>query len=151
MDDAWALDAADAGKTIAAMGQQRVDQRAVGIARRGMNHQPSRLVEHDHMLVLEPDDEVHRLRLRLVGDRRRQCDDEALARFDPHRGVRYRRAVQAYLAGLYETLQPRARQRRKTRGKQPVKSLARFPLFYGDGFHGSDHRPKLDPKLACAP
>ena len=37
---------------FAAMGDQRIDQRAVGIARRRMHHQPRRLVDDDEVLVL---------------------------------------------------------------------------------------------------
>ena len=39
-------------KLVAAMGDQGIDQRAVGIARRRMHHQPGRLVDHDEVLVL---------------------------------------------------------------------------------------------------
>ena len=64
--------AADAGEAVAAMGEQRVDQRPVGIAGRRMDDEPRRLVDHDDVLVLVDDVERHRLRLGLVGDGRRQ-------------------------------------------------------------------------------
>ena len=60
----------------AAMVEQRVDQRAVEIARGGMDDQPGGLVDHDQMLVLEHDDERDILRFvvrgRRVGHRDRE-------------------------------------------------------------------------------
>ncbi len=52
------------------MRQQRVDQRAVLVARRRMHDQAGRLVQHQQVRVLEQDRERHRLRLRAGGDRR---------------------------------------------------------------------------------
>ena len=49
VDDAGALLAADAGQLVAGMGEQGVDQRAVEIARRGMDDEARRLVEDDEV------------------------------------------------------------------------------------------------------
>ena len=40
--------AADAGKALAAMSQERVDERVLGIAGRGMNDEPGRFVDHQN-------------------------------------------------------------------------------------------------------
>ena len=53
--DARPLDAADAGQAVAAMGDQRIDQRAGGMAGGGMHHQALRLVDHDQRVVLVDD------------------------------------------------------------------------------------------------
>ena len=50
--DAGPLDAADAGQAVAAMRDQRVDQRALGVAGGGMHDQAGRLVDHDERVVL---------------------------------------------------------------------------------------------------
>ena len=52
MDDAGPRLAADADQLVAAMGDQGIDQRAVGIAGGGMHHQSGRLVDDDQVLVL---------------------------------------------------------------------------------------------------
>ena len=64
-------DAADAGQAVAAMGEQRVDQRAALVTCRGMDHEPGRLVDDDEVAVLVDDAERDRLRCRLGRDRRR--------------------------------------------------------------------------------
>ncbi len=63
VDDAGAGDAADARQAAVAMVEERVDQRAVEIARGGMDDQPGRLVDDEEMLVLIGDDEGDILRL----------------------------------------------------------------------------------------
>ena len=55
VDDARPLHAADARQRLAAMADQRIDQRAVGMAGRRMDDEPRRLVDDDEMLVLEDD------------------------------------------------------------------------------------------------
>ena len=59
--DARPLDAADAGEAVAAMGDQRVDQRAGGVAGGRMHHQPGWLVDDDEVVVLVDDVERDRL------------------------------------------------------------------------------------------
>ena len=53
--DARPLDAADAGQAVAAMGDQRIDQRAGGVAGGRMHHQALRLVDHDQRVVFVDD------------------------------------------------------------------------------------------------
>lgn len=55
MDYSGAGDAADAGKLPGAVVQQRVDQRAVSIARSGMDDHARRLVDHDEVGVFVDD------------------------------------------------------------------------------------------------
>ena len=52
VDDAGPLFPAHAGKAVAAVAQQGVDQRAVAVARGGVDHHARGLVDHDHVLVL---------------------------------------------------------------------------------------------------
>ncbi len=52
MDNAWALDAANAGKGRAAMMQQGVDQRAGPVAGGRMDDHAGRLVDDDEVLIL---------------------------------------------------------------------------------------------------
>ena len=59
---------------VAAMGDQRVDQRAVGIARGRMDDEPGRLVDDDEILVLVDDVERDILALRRGGHGRRHLD-----------------------------------------------------------------------------
>ena len=67
MHDAGPPDAADPGEARAAMRQQRVDQRPLGIAGRRMHDHSGRLVDDDQMRILEADIERDRLRFRLGG------------------------------------------------------------------------------------
>src|SRR5438105_1004455 len=55
MHDARPAHSADPGEAGTAMRQQRVNQGALWIARRGMHHQAGRLVDDDQVLVLETD------------------------------------------------------------------------------------------------
>ena len=64
VDDARPRNAADARQRSAAMVEQRVDQRAVEIARRRVDDQPGGLVDDQQMLVLEDDRQRDVLRLR---------------------------------------------------------------------------------------
>ena len=66
VDDAGSQFAADAAEILAVM-QQRVDQRAIGVARGGMDDKAGGFVDHDEMLVLEQD--IERDVLRQRGDR----------------------------------------------------------------------------------
>ena len=73
MDDARPDRAADAGQLAPAVVEERVDQRARGVARRRVHHQARRLVDRDQVGVLEQ----HRQR-EVLGrhvDRRRRVED----------------------------------------------------------------------------
>ena len=52
VDDSGAQFAVDAGEGGAAVIEQGVDQRAVGVAGGGVDHQTHRLIDHDHVAVL---------------------------------------------------------------------------------------------------
>ena len=55
VDDAGPLHPANAGEFAPAMVEQRVNQRAIGMTRGGMHHQPSGLIDDDQIVVLEDD------------------------------------------------------------------------------------------------
>ena len=70
VDDTRSLDAADAGQARAAMGDQRVDQCAGGVAGGRVNDKALRLVDHDDRVVFVNDVERNGLALRRGGFRR---------------------------------------------------------------------------------
>src|SRR5258706_5364852 len=107
--DAGARDAADAGERGAAMGEQRVDQRAVDIAGGGMHDEAGGFDEDDEVGILVQDAKRNVLRDRVGGRGRGHDDRIGLARFDPVIGVSYRRVVVLDVALLDQSLQPRAR------------------------------------------
>ena len=55
VDDPRPRDSADAGEVTGAVMQQRVDQRAVGVACSRVDDESGLLVDHDEMLILEHD------------------------------------------------------------------------------------------------
>src|SRR5271169_4445058 len=83
MDDARPSHAADTGKAGAAMGDQRIDEGAVGVSRRGMNDEAGGLVDDDQMCILKTNIERDRLsgrdRILSFGEEY----DEILARPNP--------------------------------------------------------------------
>ena len=62
VDDAWTLNAADAGKFSAAMMEQGVDESAVRVSGCGMNDHARGFVEHDEIVVFKQDIEWDVLR-----------------------------------------------------------------------------------------
>src|SRR6201999_4018051 len=86
--------AADPAQALAAMGDEGVDQCPFRIARCRMDHHAGGLVDHDEIVVLIDDVEIHRLALRLGGRRLRYGEFEDLPWFDPQRRVLYRRSRQ---------------------------------------------------------
>ncbi len=122
--DAGPLDAADAGQAVAAMGDQRVDQRALGVAGGRMHHQARRLVDHDQRVVLVDDIERDRLARGLGRLGRRQRDGDGVAGFDVAGGIADRARRDRDLAVEDQRLQARARQRRDARGEHAVEPLA---------------------------
>ena len=108
VDDPRPAHPADPQQAVAAMGDERVDERAVGIAGRRVNHQPRGLVDDDEMCILETDTERDRLRLRRCILRFGENYDESLAVFHLARGVADHDAVIADLAGEDQLLEPAA-------------------------------------------
>ena len=85
--DARAPDAADPGQARAAMGDQRVDQRAGLVAGGGMHHEPPGLVDDDDVVVLVDDIERDILAGGLGGDGFRHVDCDRIAGGDMISGV----------------------------------------------------------------
>ena len=87
VDDAGPLDPADPRQARAAMADQRVDQRAVGVARRRMDDEARRLVDDDEMVVLVDDVERDVLpdERRILRRRRLEGDPRALG--EPRRRI----------------------------------------------------------------
>ena len=108
--DAGPLDPADARQARPAMADQRVDQRAGRMARRRMDDEPGRLVDHDQMLVL-----INHGKLDVLADegqflRRRRLEGDPCARREPRRRIARNAFVDPHLAGLDQRLEPGARQ-----------------------------------------
>ena len=87
VDDAGPLDAADARQAVAAMVDQRVDQRAGPVAGARMDDQPGRLVDDDQVVVLVENVERDVLALRLGRLRLGQVDSDGFARFQLAAGI----------------------------------------------------------------
>src|SRR6185312_10952286 len=81
MDDPRPLHAADAGKTVAAMRKKGVDESPIEISRGRMDDEARRLIEHDEIVILVADVKGEWLRRRPIRYRRRDLDQEYLARF----------------------------------------------------------------------
>ena len=77
--DARPRHAADAGERIAAMGEQRIDQRAVQIAGRGMHDKSRGFVDHDQIGIFVTDRKRNILRLWRRGLWRRNGDRNDVA------------------------------------------------------------------------
>ena len=112
----------------AAMGDQRIDQRAVGMAGRGMDDETRRLVDDDEMLVLEHDVE----RDVLAGDvglvRRRRVERRPRRRRRVCARVARRPAVDAHAPASISAFsrvrenRPRGRRARKRSSRSPAAS-----------------------------
>ena len=124
VDDAGARFAADGQHLGAAMGDQCIDQGAVGIAGGGMHHQPRRFVDHDQFLVLIDHRQGNVLALRNGGRGGRHLQREGIARFDPVVGVFYRPAAQRHRAAFQQLLEPRAAEIGQCRGQETVQPPA---------------------------
>jgi hypothetical protein len=100
--------AANAGKALPAVGNERVDQCPARVARRRVHDHAGGLVDNDEVAILMGDGEarIFRLRRRRLG--RWHGNDIALARFDPQAGLFYRPARAPHAALLDESLQARA-------------------------------------------
>ena len=134
MDDAGAALAADAGKAVAAMGDQRVDQGAGPISGRGMNDEVAGFVDDDDVVVLVN----HAQRDGLGGGfcrlRRRHVDGDRGAGIDPVIGIADRVALEGDGAGLDQRFEPRPGQFGDMAGEHTVKPFAGFRLGDDEGF-----------------
>ena len=116
------------------MGDQRIHQRAGGVAGGGVDHQPARLVDDDDRIVLEHDverDVLRRGRRRL---RRRQRDRDGVAGVDAVARIADCAAADRHLAGEDQGLEPRARQVGDRHGERAVEPLAGIRLGDHDCF-----------------
>ena len=132
----------DPRKAGAAMGNERVDQRAVRVARRRMDDEAGGLVHDDQVVVFIGDRERDVLAAGCLVQRRRDVERDRLARFDPVCGLRYRLARNRDPARLDQGLEPRAGERRDGLRQKPVESRAIIlpgdvePVArFGDGAH----------------
>ena len=124
--DAGAPNPADAGKAGAAMGDQRVYQRAGLVAGGGMHDQALRLVDDDNVLVLKDDIERDILALGLRRDGLGDVDCDRIAFADMISGVADGGAPGGDGTGEDQRLQPRARQFRaqhREHAVEPGRSL----------------------------
>ena len=116
----------------AAMGDQRVDQRAGLVAGGGMHHQALRLVDDDDVVVLKDDIERDILALGLGGDGLRHVDCDRIAGGDMISGVADGGAFDGDGTGEDQRLQPRARQFGPAQHREHAVEPART-LVAGDG------------------
>ena len=93
MHDAGPLDAANAGKTASAMGDERINERPGSMSGRRMHDEPRRLIYHDQIIVFIDDGERNVLapNVRFFG--RRQANRVGFARFDRRARLPYRPAA----------------------------------------------------------
>ena len=131
MDDAGAALAADAGKAVAAMGDQRIDQGAGPVAGGGMHDEIAGFVDDDDVVVLVNHAKRDGLGRGLGRLRRRHVDRDGGAGIDPVIGIADRAAVERDGAGLDQRLEPRPGQLGDMAGEHAVEPFA--------GFLGCDH------------
>ncbi len=109
VDDTGALDAANAGQLSLAMVEQGIDERAVWMPRRRMDHQASRFVDDDQMLIFENDIQRNILRLGLIRSRGRDVEQEGKALIFPAGRVPRRFAVDQQSIFIKQRLNARPR------------------------------------------
>ena len=123
VDDAGPGHAAHARQLRPAMGDERIDQRAVGIAGRRMDDKPRGLLDDDKILVLVNDMKRNVFALGRCGRGRWNGDFVGLAGFDPPVGVSYFRARKRDGAGVDQALQPGTAEIGKRRSQKAVEPL----------------------------
>ena len=109
VDDPRPADATDTGETRSAMGDQGVDQGAVGVAGGGVNDQSCGLVDDDDIGILVDDREVHFLTYRHWVARLGNRQTDFLAGLDLGRRVAKWNAVDSRLAVQDQDLELGAR------------------------------------------
>src|ERR1700722_3843877 len=126
--DTGPLDPADARQARSAMADQRVDQRARRVARRRMDDEPGRLVDHDQMIVLVDHGKFDVLAQKGRVLRHGRLEDDARARSEARRRIARNLFVDSHLARLDQRLEPGARERnascRRRLAQEPVEPLA---------------------------
>ena len=118
-------------RLVAAMGDQRVDQRAGLMAGGRMHHQAAGLVDDDDVVILIDDIERDSFARRLGRHGLRHVDCDRIASRDMISGVADGSALDADLAGEDQRLQPRARQLAKVLRQHAVEPGR--ALVAGDG------------------
>ena len=131
MDDPGPADTANSRETVAAMGEESVDQSAGAMAGAGMNDQASRLVDHDERFIFIDDVQGDALRLRHHIGRRGNGSDDMGSRFDPVARLDYGLAVHLHMAIGDQPLKTRATHVMEALAEDAIEALARFCL--GDG------------------
>ena len=110
--NARALFPANARQAVAAMRQQRINQRAVGAARGRMHHHICRFIDDQQIDILIQHVKRNVLRFHARVGGRRQGEGDNIILFDPPRRVFYGLVSLSprdnAMAGLNQLLQPRA-------------------------------------------
>ena len=143
MHDARPLHAADAGQAVAAVRQQRIDERTRGMAGARMGRHAFRLVDDDQVRVLVDDPERDRLRLRLCRNRRRHMHLVGLAGPDLAAQSGDGFAPARHLAGADQRLQARAAELGQAQRQEAIQALAGLGLFDGSVSRDSTVGPNI--------
>ena len=106
------------------MGDKCVDERSVGISRRGMHHKTGRFVDDDQVIVFVHDHKGNILRLWLRRLRCRKTDRVGFARFDPQTRLSYGRRVAHDGSGVDQGFQSRTAEIGKRLGEEAVETQA---------------------------
>jgi len=118
--------AANARQAVAAMGDQRVDKRAIPVARSRMYDQAGRLVNDNQMFILKNDIKRYIFGLRDRINRLRHIERNEVARLDPVVGCDHLFAIELELAGLDQRLQARPAELAKLDREVTVYTLPRL-------------------------
>jgi hypothetical protein len=126
VDNAGAADSAYPRQAIAAVGDQRVDERSRSMAGGGVDYQSRRLVDNDQMRILIDDIESDCLGLRygILGGR--EGGGNFRARFDPVARLNYGLAVHPHMAFGDQTLKARAADIIEAPAQNAIETLTSF-------------------------
>ena len=136
VDDARPADAADAGKAIAAVGDQRVDQGSRVMAGGWMDDETGRLVDDDQMGVFIGDGQAHRFGVGRGIGRFRHGQSYLGRRFDPEARLHYGPPVHLNAPREDQALDACAADFTQPLRQQTVETLARVGLLDRDGATG---------------